>query len=203
MKRSNAGSIGPMSYRNKAAALCLPFALPMTPRSNARLYVLLGSVALLGLLAVPRTASAQANPEKFFFQYSETGTTALPECLPPELVGTFTLLNTQQGTFVETPTGFHIEGSETEAYQVDFPDGRHVVGVAVSRFNFNVSTSGETTFTTAIREPRTIYNAADEAVGTVFIHAISHITYRDLNGNGEPDEGEIAVNVDRFFFTCT
>jgi hypothetical protein len=29
-----------------------------------------------------------------------------------------------------------------------------------------------------------------------------HITYRDANGNGMPDEGEITANVDRFFFTC-
>jgi hypothetical protein len=96
--------------------------------------------------------------------------------LPPDLVGTLTLTSTQRGTFTETATGFHIEGSNTEGYRVDFPDGRYVIGAAITRFNFNVTTSGETTFTSAIREPRTIYDAVGEPVGRVFIHALSHTT---------------------------
>ena len=30
----------------------------------------------------------------------------------------------------------------------------------------------------------------------------THITYRDLNGDGVPQADEISANVDRFFFTC-
>jgi hypothetical protein len=39
-------------------------------------------------------------------------------------------------------------------------------------------------------------------VGGVFLHTLSHVTFRDANGNSAPDPGEIPVNVDRFFFTC-
>jgi hypothetical protein len=165
------------------------------------LLICVGS-ALLTLFLGVGTSHAQATTGKFFTETSETGTAVLPECLPPDLVGTQTLTNTTKGTFAETATGFHIEGFETLAYRVDFPDGRYVIGLAVGRFNFNATPSGQTTFTVAIREPRTIYNAAGEPVGTVFIHALSHMTYRDLNGNGSPDDGEITSNIDRFFFTC-
>ena len=30
----------------------------------------------------------------------------------------------------------------------------------------------------------------------------SRTTYRDLNGNGQPDQGELSVSFERFFFTC-
>jgi hypothetical protein len=53
-----------------------------------------------------------------------------------------------------------------------------------------------------IQEQRTIYSAEGQPIGEVVIHAVSHVTFRDANGNGEPDPGEITAGVDRFFFTC-
>ena len=41
-----------------------------------------------------------------------------------------------------------------------------------------------------------------EPIGQVFLHGVFHVTFRDANGNGEPDPGEITANVDRFLFTC-
>jgi hypothetical protein len=120
----------------------------------------------------------------------------------PDLVGLLNLTNTIVGHFTETATGFHVEGTETERYRVDFPDGRYVLGVATSHFGFNVSGSGQTTTKTVIQEPRTIYDANRRPIGRVFIHFVSVITYRDANGNGMPDDGEITANVERFFFTC-
>jgi hypothetical protein len=60
----------------------------------------------------------------------------------------------------------------------------------------------QTVNTTPIQERRTIYSAEGEPIGQVFIHAVSHLSFRDANGNGVPDPGEITANVDRFVFTC-
>jgi hypothetical protein len=59
-----------------------------------------------------------------------------------------------------------------------------------------------TVSTSVFQEPRTIYSADGQPVGKVFLHALSHVTFRDANGNSVPDPGEITANVDRFFFTC-
>jgi acid stress-induced BolA-like protein IbaG/YrbA len=84
---------------------------------------------------------------------------------------------------------------------VVFPDGRYVVGTAVEHFTF-IATVPQTITTMTIQERRTIYSAEGQPIGEVRIHAVSHVTVRDANDNGEPDPGEITANVDRFFFTC-
>jgi len=71
----------------------------------------------------------------------------------------------------------------------------------VEHFTF-IATPPQTISTSVIQELRTIYSADGQLVGKVFIHALSHVTFRDANGNSAPDPGEITANVDRFFFTC-
>src|SRR5215213_2259580 len=157
-------------------------------------------LALLALL-VPSMAQAQATVFRFEFQEPLTGSTSLPECLPPDLVGTQTGTETTIGQVTETGQTFQVHGTTTLEYRVVFPDGRYVVGTAVERFSF-IAAGPQTVSTTTIQEPRTIYSAEGEPIGHVFIHAVSHLTFRDANGNGVPDPGEITANVDRFFFTC-
>jgi len=159
------------------------------------------AIVALALFVPVAAAGAQATVGKFNDTHTETGSTALPECLPPELVGSLNLTNTISGHFTETGTGFHVEGTETESYRVDFADGRYVLGVATSHFGFNVSGSGQTMAKTVIQEPRAIYDGG-QPIGRVLIHFVSGITYRDANANGMPDDGEITANVERFFFTC-
>jgi hypothetical protein len=147
-------------------------------------------------------AYAQATVFRFEFQEPLTGSTALPECLPPDLVGTQTGTETTVGQVTETERGFfQVHGTTTLEYQVVFPDGRYVVGTAVEHFSF-IANGPQTISTTTIQEPRTIYSADGQPIGKVFIHALSHVTFRDANGNSVPDPGEITANVDRFFFTC-
>jgi len=167
-----------------------------------KMRLLLTPLVAFALFVPVGAAQARATVGKFSDTVTETGSTALPECLPPDLVGSLSLTSVVTGHFTETTTGFHVAGTNTESYRVDFPDGRYVLGVATSHFAFNVSGSGRTTTKTVIREPRTIYDANGDRIGRVFIHAVSVITYRDANGNGMPDDGEITANVDRFFFTC-
>jgi hypothetical protein len=166
------------------------------------------SLAAATLIALASASGSFAHAEvgTFFFQSPVTDPTSLPECLPPELadiVGTQTGTDTVAGHFTALDSGFHVEGSEDLAYRVDFPDGRYIVGDAPARFVFNTSISGETVSTVVIREPRTIYDADGQPIGGVIIHALTHVSYRDVNGNGQPDPGEIRASVDRFFFTCS
>jgi hypothetical protein len=159
------------------------------------------AVAVFALLLPAGLAHAQATVFRFEFQQPLTGTTALPECLPPELVGTQTGTESTVGQVTDTGHSFQVHGTTTLEYQVVFPDGRHVAGTAVEHFSF-IANAPQTVTTTTIQERRTIYSAEGQPIGEVFIYAVSHVTFRDTNGNGEPDPGEISANVDRFFFTC-
>jgi hypothetical protein len=170
-----------------------------TPRRFGWLLLLLS--ALVGLLLPAGIAHAQATVFRFEFQELLPESTSLPECLPPDLAGTQTGTETTVGQVTETGRTFHVHGTTTAEYRVVFPDGRYVDGTAVEHFSFNVN-GPQTTSTTAIQEPRTIYSADGQPIGRVFIHALSHITFRDANGNGAPDPGEISSSVERFFFTC-
>ncbi len=166
------------------------------------LLVLLLSLVAFSFVAV-HPAYGQATVVRFEFQTPLSGSTALPECLPPELIGTVTGTETTVGQFTDTTTGFHVHGTDTLDYQVDFSGGRYVLSTAVEHFDFNVNLhSGQTTNTDVIQEPRTIYAANGQPIEQVMIHALSHITFRDANGNGQPDPGEITASVDDFRFTC-
>ncbi len=158
-------------------------------------------MALLATLVLAPAAHAQATVFRFQFQEPLPDSTALPECLPPDLVGTQTGTETTVGQVVDTGHSFQVHGTTTLEYRVVFPDGHYVVGTAVEHFSFNAN-APQTTRTSVIQEPRTIYSADGQPVGTVFIHALTHVTFRDANGNLTPDPGEITANVDRFFFTC-
>ena len=157
---------------------------------------------LAAALVFSGIASGVAAVGTFYDQHVETVQTALPECLPPDLVGTSTVTETTAGHFTQTTNGFHTEGSTTRLERVDFPDGRFVLGGGTDHFDLNVTRGGTVTSTFVGQEPRTIYNANGEPTGRVLIHASSHLTFHDANGNGQPDEGEVTSSVDRFFFTC-
>jgi hypothetical protein len=161
------------------------------------------AVVTLAVLAQAATASARAEVGTFFNQRTEVNTAGTPECVSGDFEGTETLTFTTSGRFVETATGFHVEGTETLDVRTTFTNGYYIVGSASSHFAFETTaTSGETVFTMAGSEIHTIYNAEGEVVATVRFSGVSHITYRDVNGNGQPDEGEITASVDRFHFTC-
>jgi len=167
------------------------------------------SIALVAGLAavfsVAPAASARADQGWFQFVNSATEPTSLPECMPPELadiVGAQSGTETITGHFSETETGIHVEGSADLIYRVDFPDGRYALGAGFGWFAFNAGPSGQTNSTDVIHEPRTLYDADGNVTGHVMIHYVAHVTYRDANGNGEPDPGEISVSLERFFYTC-
>jgi hypothetical protein len=162
--------------------------------------------ALSVLLAFPaltfmaEVANAQAEVIRFEFVEPLPDQTSLPECLD-DTVGSQVGTETTTGQVVDTGRTVHVSGTNTLTYTVTFSDGRYVTGSAVEHFSFNAN--GPLAVSTgAIIEPRTIFSAEGEPVGKVKIHALSHITFQDANGNGNPDPGEIRAQVDRFFFTC-
>ena len=109
-----------------------------------------------------------------------------------------------RGRFVETSSGFHVEGTTTIDSHTVFTNGYYVNASGHAHFAFDTSfTSGATVFTSGGPEVHTIFNAEDEAVAQVKFVGVSHITYRDLNGNGQPDEGEITSSFERFHFICS
>jgi hypothetical protein len=130
----------------------------------------------------------------------DTGT-----CLGAGATGTITGTETVVGRYTENGPpafGFHDHGTATTDYRVDYADGRYVLGSEVVHFDFNATHQGTFTRTAVSRDTGTLYNAAGQPLGPVTIQAIFHITFRDLNGNHEPDPGEFTANVDHFNLTC-
>jgi hypothetical protein len=162
--------------------------------------VLTGPLALLMLAATAGAAQAQADIVRFTTTVPLPTVGALPECLDAT-VGTQVGTETSVGQLVDTGTTFHAHGTSSLDYTVTFEDGRYVIGSSVEHFSFTAA-GPMVVFTLPISEMRTIHSADGQPIGTVRIHAISHMTYRDANGNEEPDPGELSANVDRFFFTC-
>jgi hypothetical protein len=175
----------------------------MRCRSVGRRFPASAIVAALVLVVTAGTAHAKANVGTFFDQNTEVNQAGTPECVSGDFSGTETLTFTDSGRFVETDAGFHSEGTETLSVNTVFTNGFYIVGSASNHFAFNTtSTSGQTVFTFAGHEVHTIYNADGVAVAQVIFAGVSHITYRDLNGNGQPDDGEITATFDHFHFTC-
>ena len=147
-------------------------------------------------------ASSGATHDRFQFVTNETYQGAIPECFSPELVGTNVATETTSGRFTKTSSGVTtVSGSNVYDYRVDFPNGMYAEGVGTSHFSF-IATRNVSVQTEAGSEPRTVYSAAGVPVARVRIHAVSHVTYHDLNGDGQPEANEISASVDRFFFTC-
>lgn len=150
-----------------------------------------------GARAVDVPASA------FYFSSELSSQTSLPECLPEDLVGTVTGTEVTEGHATDTGFTFHANGTTTLTYQVGFPDGRYVLGVAVEHFGFrNNGWPTQSNHVSVVRETRTVYSADGDPVGTGTIRALFELNFRDLNGNGQLDEGEVRSTVDHFSFTC-
>jgi hypothetical protein len=47
-----------------------------------------------------------------------------------------------------------------------------------------------------------LYAANGQPIGRVTVHTLSHMTWSDANGNGQPDPGEITVAIERFRISC-
>jgi hypothetical protein len=167
-----------------------------------RRLVLIGFVVLAAALSTsPAHAAAVVS------RFSNSNTEVFPVsgyfCLPDE-VGTATQTETTTGQAVEAASGaFTVHGKSVFDIRVTFPDGTYVQSGPLNRDVFAfVLNSPLTAFTRTVIDVETIYNAQALPVGKIAIHETIHTTYTDLNGNGQPDEGEIKVTFDRFRLRC-
>jgi hypothetical protein len=124
-------------------------------------------------------------------------------CLPPDQVGTVTFTENSTGQFVETDGGvFTFHGVDAFDIRVDFPDGSYIQSGLDRDLKSLVLNPPLTVFTVITQDMETIYNAQGQPIGTIAVHIVSHLTYTDLNGNGQPDDGEVKAQVERFRLRC-
>jgi hypothetical protein len=148
-------------------------------------------------------AHAEATVFRIFDTHTETFTAAAVGCLPEDLVGTVTLTETSTGRVVDTGKKVFIVRFVNEYdYRLDFPDGSYVQsGLNRDLFTF-VANPPHIVTSLVIQDLETIYAADGTPVGTISIHAGLHVTYNDLNGNLEPDPGEITASFEYFRLRC-
>jgi hypothetical protein len=157
-------------------------------------------IAALSTLVFTGTASAQATVGTF---YNQETITATDVSLCTGLSGTVTNTVTEAGRFVANADGtFHFSGTSTQDYRVVWSDGSYEIHHSTSHFEFNASGTGEVVFTEAQQDPGTLYAADGQVIGKVTVFTLTHQTWRDLNGNGQPDPGEFTATVDQFRVTC-
>jgi hypothetical protein len=121
----------------------------------------------------------------------------------PTLAGTLTGTDTGTGQYVLTDTGVHVQGVETQTYRIDFSNGWYLTSSSPTHFNVNfIFSNGQTTNTNAQRDHATLYDAHGQVIGSLDVWGVTHLTWRDLNGNGQPDTGEITANINIFKFSC-
>jgi hypothetical protein len=156
-------------------------------------------LATLGLLIFAATASAQATHGDFSFQETVTGTDV---SLCTGLTGTVTSTVTTVGQFVDTGHGFHVQGTTTQDYRTDWSDGTYSINHSPSHFEFNTNSSGQSVSTEAQQDRGTLYSSDGQVIGTFTVFTLSHTTWRDTNGNGAPDPGEITASADQFRVNC-
>jgi hypothetical protein len=165
--------------------------------------LLCAALAGLAALACASMASAEATTGEISWQdqlsMSDVG---LVPCYP-NLAGTLTGTDTGTGQFVLTTTGVHVEGVETQIYRIDFANGWYLLSSSPTHFdtNFNFS-SGQTENTFAQQDRGTLYAANGQLLGRLDVWGVTHLTWRDLNHNGQPDPGEITANVNVFKYNC-
>lgn len=109
---------------------------------------------------------------------------------------------TSTGQVVDTGKVFSVRSVNEFDYRLELPDGTYVQsGINRDRFVF-IANPPLCVFNVAIQDFRTIYAADGTPIGTLAIHAGMHIIFRDLNGNGMPDPGEISAEFDFFRLCC-
>jgi hypothetical protein len=164
---------------------------------------LAGAALLVGLLLPAGVAQAQATVFRFFDTHTETFTAPLEGCLPEDLVGTVTLTETSTGQVVDTGKVFTVRGVNNYDYQLTLPNGIYVQSGPINRDRYVfVANPPLTVYNVVTQDFRTIYAADGTPIGRLSIHAGMHITYRDLNGNGMPDPGEITAQFEYFRLRC-
>jgi len=160
---------------------------------------LLAAATIAGLLGLAGPASAQATMGEFYSQETSTGTDV---SLCTGLAGTVTNTVTDAGRYVDTGGTFHVVGTTIQDYRVDWSDGSYLITHSPAHWEFNTNSNGLLVYTWAQQDPGVLYSADGQVIGQLNVFTLTHVTWRDANGNGQPDPGEIKSSVDQFRVTC-
>jgi len=170
-------------------------------KTLARLVVSVGLVAVALLGATSAYGAASGGTFSWFEQGSGSDVGLVP-CYP-DLAGTFTGTDAGQGRFVVNSTGVHVQVVETQNYRIDFENGLYLVSSGPIHSTFNTDfVSGHSVSTEAQQDRGIVYDASGTVVGHLDVWTVSHFTWYDLDGNSQPDPGEIVATVSLFRFTC-
>jgi hypothetical protein len=160
---------------------------------------LLAAATIVGLLGLAGTASAQATRGEFYSQETILGTDV---SLCTGLTGTVTNTITDAGRYVDTGGTFHVVGTTTQDYRTDWSDGTYLINHSPAHWEFNTNSTGQVVYTWAQQDRGTLYNADGQVIGQLNVFTLNHVTWKDANGNGQPDPDEIKSSVDQFRVTC-
>lgn len=170
-------------------------------RSAVRRRLSLGVlIAAVVLVTAPAASFARATVGKFHVEepFSDTNFPCA-EGVPVLMTGTLT----SDGHFTDAGRHFTVHGTDTIDYRVDLADGSYALGQVIDHFTFAINfTRPRNVESSTQKEQATLYAANGQTIGTTTVHVTYHVTYSDLNGNGEPDPSEITTEVDRFKVTC-
>jgi hypothetical protein len=114
------------------------------------------------------------------------------------LTGTVTNTVTDAGRYVDTRGTFHVSGTTTQDYATVWSDGSYLISHSPAHWEFNTNSSGQVVYTWAEQDQGTLYNVDGQVIGQLDVFTLNHITWKDANGNGQPDPGEIRSSVDQF-----
>jgi hypothetical protein len=89
-----------------------------------------------------------------------------------------------------------------QEYRIDWSDGSYLLSRSPSHFEFNTNSLDQFVSTEVQQDPGTLYSPDGQVIGRVTVFTLSHLTWKDTNGNGQPDPGEITASVDQFRVSC-
>jgi hypothetical protein len=176
--------------------------------SAPRLRTLITALAIAALTPLVVAGASDGAAETGSFQFQDQFSDVVDDsgtCLGAGATGTIEGTETVSGRFTENGPpafGFHDHGTVTSSFRVSYSDGRYILGSDVTHFDDNATHRDTFTSIGPIRGTGTLYSATGQRLGTVTVQAVFHITYRDLNGNHEPDPGEVSSSIEHYRLTC-
>jgi hypothetical protein len=157
-------------------------------------------IALLSVGALVTPAMARATVGTYSFTEPETTFTEPSGC--DGLIGTVTHTGTDSGRYVDTGHSFHVTGTNVQYWRVDFSDGTYIINHSPSHYTFNFNE--HVSVNTETQQVRgTIYDAGGQVIGHTTMYAVRHMTWSDLDGDGQPDPDEFRSEFDHFRFRDT
>jgi hypothetical protein len=136
------------------------------------------AVAALVAMAVVAVTSPGASADAVVTRQTVTGPvsdTGLTDGCHPGLTGTLTRTASADFQFVQTSTGFHVEGTEIDTGRIDWNEGSYTIIGSTDHFIFEIM-PGTFVHTTAHVDFGDTYSADGTFLFTVTFHQTEHVT---------------------------